>query len=498
VFLDGVSSSDTRVRVLNGKAAGTEAEAIARLLSSAKGEYVMALGQGDVLSDDALLQIAARLQENRSGLIYFDEDMAEANEAGEILYHTPALKPDFDYDFLLASNYIGSRFVFGKALLAGVRGSNEVPDAFFLDLLLRLVETLKPDQIVHINRVLYHNFKTESAAQPGVIDCIHAHLKRTGRSAEVLSHHDSLGRSLEGCQRVQWSLPQTAPKISLIIPTRDRGDLLDQCLQSVLASRDAYAGEVEIVVMDNDSCEPETHDLFRAYSERHGVRVIPFRGRFNWSAINNVAGRQASGEVLIFLNNDTVVLSPDWLTQLASVALRPEVGVVGARLLYEDGTIQHAGVLIGVSGGAVHEGMGELPSDGGYMGRTVLQRNVLAVTGACMATRASVFAELGGFDGVNLRVEFNDTDYCLRARDRGYSVVYEPSATLYHFESKSRGYSKTNEDQLRSLGERAVLANRWRKYFDRDPFYNAHFDRLGRPFSRLQPVATMPTPVSVS
>src|SRR6185312_7056114 len=127
----------------------------------------------------------------------------------------------------------------------------------------------------------------------------------------------------------------------------------------------------------------------------------------------------------------------------------------------------------------------------GYLGRTVLQRNVLAVTGACMATRASLFAELGGFDEINLRIEFNDTDYCIRARDRGYAVVYAPFATLYHFESKSRGYSKTNEDHLRSLGERAVLANRWRKYFDRDPFYNAHFDRLSRPFSRLQPVVMM-------
>ncbi|MBV9993333.1 MAG: glycosyltransferase family 2 protein [Alphaproteobacteria bacterium] len=491
-FLQGAARSDARVRAPNGTLPGNEAAAFEKLFNAAEGEYVLALGQGDVLSDDALLQMATHLQANRAGLVYFDEDAAEVDEAGDAVYHTPVLKPDFDYDFLLANDYIGARFAFRKALLAEIGGSNRAPDALFLDLLLRLVEKLKPEQIVHINRVLYHRFAPFRGEEPGTLDCIRAHLERAGRTAEVRPHADALGRSLPNCQRVQWGLPETAPKVSIIVPTRDRAELLDQCIQSVLASRGAYPGEVEIIVMDNDSCEQKTHELFKTYAERHGVRVIPFNGRFNWSAINNLAARHATGEVLVFLNNDTVVLSQDWLAELVSTALRPEVGVVGARLLYEDGTVQHAGVLIGVSGGAVHEGMGELPSDGGYLGRTVLQRNVLAVTGACMATRAALFDELGGFDEIYLRVEFNDTDYCLRARDRGYAVVYEPFATLYHFESKSRGYSKTNEDHMRSLGERAVLANRWRKYFDRDPFYNAHFDRLSRPFSRLQPVVMMP------
>lgn len=492
VFLREAARSDPRVRAPNGSLPATEVEAMEKLFGCAEGEYVVTLVQGDVLCDDALLQIATHLQADRAGLVYFDEDAAEIAEGGSVLYRAPVLKPDFDYDFLLANDYIGSRFAFRKTLLAEIGGSNHAPNAFFLDLLLRLVEKLEPEKIVHINRVLYHRFSAPRADEAGAIDCVRAHLERSGRSAEVRAHADPLGRSLPNCQRVQWGLPQEAPKVSIIVPTRDRAELLDQCIQSVLASRGAYPGAVEIIVMDNDSCEPKTHELFKTYSERHAIRVIPFQGRFNWSAINNLAARQATGEVLIFLNNDTVVLSPDWLAELVSAALRPEVGVVGARLLYEDGTVQHAGVLIGVSGGAVHEGMGELPSDGGYLGRTVLQRNVLAVTGACMATRASLFDELGGFDEINLRIEFNDTDYCLRARDRGYAVVYEPFATLYHFESKSRGYSKTDEDHLRSLGERAVLANRWRKYFDSDPFYNAHFDRLSRPFSRLQPVVMMP------
>jgi GT2 family glycosyltransferase len=181
-----------------------------------------------------------------------------------------------------------------------------------------------------------------------------------------------------------------------------------------------------------------------------------------------------------------MVLSRDWLAEFASQLVRPSVGVVGARLLYEDGTVQHGGVVLGVFGGAIHEGVGQSVEDGGYMGRTALQRNALAVTGACMATRADLFRQLGGFDESNLGVEFNDTDYCLRIHDRGLSVIYTPFATLYHFESKSRGFSKTEDQERRNQTERAFVSSRWRHYLEHDPYYNAHFERFSRPFTRLR------------
>jgi GT2 family glycosyltransferase len=194
----------------------------------------------------------------------------------------------------------------------------------------------------------------------------------------------------------------------------------------------------------------------------------------------------ARGEVLIFLNNDTVVLSEDWCAELAANALRPEVGAVGARLLYDDGTVQHAGVVLGVEGVAGHDSVGEAPERGGYFGRSHVQRSAAAVTGACLATRRTVFVEVGGFDDANLKVAFNDVDYCLRLRNAGYRVIYDPFAVLYHFESKSRGLDVSEAKAARRRAEAAVFRARWAAIVDEDPYYNPHFERHARPFDRLR------------
>jgi GT2 family glycosyltransferase len=498
-FLEQTVRKDVRVR-LAARSLEAQQSSVKSLCEEVAGDFVLLLPQGDVLSDDALLTIAQQLQDERPGIIYFDDDCMDLDGAHIMSLRSAHFRPDFDYDLLLASDYIGSRFVFRRELVDEIGGfRDELGRSQFFDALLRMIERLKPRNVVHIARVLCHKCdETESSGATGdenstasAIEIVQAHLSRMARNAAVLPHNDALGRALNKCRRIRWALPEPAPRISIIIPTRDRADLLNQCLQSVLASQPHYPSKFDIIVVDNDSCEPETLALFEACAMQASVRILPFKGRFNWSSINNFAAAQADGDILLFLNNDTVVLTPDWARELASIAWRREVGAVGARLLYEDGTLQHAGVLMGVSGGAVHEGVGELPAEGGYRGRTALQRNVLAVTGACMATRADLFHEAGGFDEVDLRVEFNDTDYCLRLRDLGYSIVYTPFATLYHFESKSRGFSKTKDEHARSFRERTILASRWQKYFDRDPFYNAHFDRFSRPFSRLRPLLLM-------
>jgi GT2 family glycosyltransferase len=239
--------------------------------------------------------------------------------------------------------------------------------------------------------------------------------------------------------------------------------------------------------VDNDSADPATTMYFAGLSSISRMRLIRFHGPFNWSAINNAAAREAQGEILIFLNNDTVVLTRDWCAELVAHALRPEVGAVGARLLYGDGTIQHAGVLVGVDGVAGHESVGETPGHGGYFGRTQLLRSTAAVTGACLATRRALFEELsGGFEALNLKVAFNDVDYCMRVRKAGYRIVYNPFAVLYHFESKSRGRELSETQQARHRSEAVFFRTRWSDAEMVDPYYNPHFERFARPFDRLR------------
>ena len=275
---------------------------------------------------------------------------------------------------------------------------------------------------------------------------------------------------------------------AVIIPTRDRLDLLGPCIASLAASALKATVRTEILVVDNQSTSAATRAFLQSYAELGELRVVEHDGAFNWALINNRAAEQTDAEVLVFLNNDTVVLAPDWCDELCANALREDVGAVGARLLYEDGTVQHAGVVMSEWHGlTAHEGMGAPGADSGYLGRHALLREVSAVTGACLATRASLFREVGGFDSLTFPVEGNDTDYCLRLRSKGYRVLYDPYAILYHFESKSRGYN-TDETRWRSA-EAAGLAlrDRWGARFERDPFYNPHFDRLSPPFTRLQP-----------
>jgi GT2 family glycosyltransferase len=493
-LLDKLIPTDPRIRAMSTAGGPSDMAAVLnRAFADVRGTHLMILEQGDILGEQALYDIARCLQDGATRLVTFDEDTIAIDEFRNYRFCNPRLKPSFDYDFQLASNYIGGKFLFARDLFEEAQGIGpRFEDAAFLDLLLRMLEKTGPGDILHIARVLYHNVHShdlpvqQQPAHASVVACINAHLERTDSGAVAMPHDDPLGEARASCQRIRWPLPDPAPTVSIIIPTRDRADLLGQCLNSVFASEHDYPVKFEVIVVDHESIEPETHELLDRLRNQHGVRVLPFCGPFNWSAINNAAAERASGDVLLFLNNDTMVLSSDWVREMASQLARPSVGAVGARLLYEDGSVQHAGVLLGVSGGAIHEGVGQETRDGGYFGRSALQRNVLAVTGACMATRAALFRELGGFDESNLGVEFNDTDYCLRVCERGLSVIYTPFATLYHFESKSRGFDKTQMQERRNLAERNLMTVRWRKYLEQDPYYNAHFERYSRPFSHLR------------
>jgi GT2 family glycosyltransferase len=491
--LDTIASADGRIKSAVVSSDAESWKYANHAIQQATGDYVVWLTAGDLLSDDALFELARLLQDQNATLIYFDEDRFE-RYGGTARYTFPVLKGDFDHELLLASNYVGNAFACQRESFNGLGGlRGEFGDASEYDFLLRATERLAPAEIVHLQKILYHR---RSVVRSHVEDdtearvaCVNAHLQRIGADAIAEPHSDPFGAAQPECQRIVWRLPGPVPKISIIIPTRDRADLLRPCVESVLQSQDAYPETLEIMVVDNESAEAETHALFQHLTRDRGVRLLPSPGSFNWSAINNAAAREATGDILLFLNNDTRVLSPDWVRELASMASRHNVGAVGGRLLYEDGTIQHAGVVLG--GRAIHEAAGQRPDEGGYFGRTALQRNVSAVTGACLATRKSVFIELGGFDDLNLKVAFNDVDYCLKARAAGLSVIYTPFATLYHLESKSRGLDDNFSKRLRSQNEIQFMRARWGNALENDPFYNVRFNRTGTPFSRLRPPQLM-------
>jgi GT2 family glycosyltransferase len=468
-----------------------------RGIEAAGGEYVAFLDHDDELAPEALFHVVTALQERPYALVYSDEDRIEDDHLGSLIHHTPFFKPGFDPDLLRSMNYICHLVVVRREVLvsagllrAGVDGAQDH------DLLLRLSEILTPADIRHIAKILYHwrvtpNSVSRTAAtaeglRDTIVRVVQEHLDRAGHGAIADAHADPQGVARPFAARVRWKLPPTAPVVSIIIPTRDRLDLLKPCLDSIFRSADSYPGSLDVVIVDNDSVEAASHEYFASLTGSGAARVIRFRGEFNWSAINNFAAREARGEVLVFLNNDTVVLTEDWCAELVANALRPDVGVVGARLLYDDGTLQHAGVVLGVEGVAGHDSVGESPERGGYFGRSHLQRGAAAVTGACLATRREIFVRLGGFDDVHFKVAFNDIDYCLKVGEAGYRVVYDPFAVLYHFESKSRGYDLSEAKLARQRMEAAVFRSRWSAIVDSDPFYNAHFERHARPFERLR------------
>ncbi len=491
-------TAEPRIRWVEATAHEGIAANTNRGIAAASGDYIAFLDHDDELAPDALYQVALSLQERQYGLLYSDEDRIEEDTFGRCVHHTPFFKPDFDPDLLLAINYICHLVVLRRDVVVAVGGLRAgFEGAQDHDLLLRVAASLSAGDILHVPRVLYHWRVTPGSVsrtptlaeqiQNNIVAAVEDHLSRLGLAAKVETHNDPLGSARQFATRVRWRLPSVAPRISIVVATRDRVDLLRPCLNSILDSVVNYPGEYEILLVDNDSAEPATLGYFASLSANPRIRVIRFRGPFNWSAINNAAAREARGEVLIFLNNDTVVLTKDWCMELVANALREDVGAVGARLLYADGTIQHAGVLLGIEGVAGHESVGDTPQSGGYFGRSQLLRSAAAVTGACLATRRAIFSELDGFDELTLKVAFNDVDYCMKVRKAGYRVVYNPYAVLYHFESKSRGREISEAQQTRHRAEAAAFRSRWKDAEIVDPYYNPHFERFARPFERLQP-----------
>lgn len=430
-----------------------------RLADGLEGEFVGVLDGGAVLASHALLAyVEAIVNHPDVGVLYADTDRIEAGGRRIDPYFKPAWNPEL----FVSQDYLNPFALYAANIVravGGLRGDDEAAPVSALA--QRCVAALAPGQILHVPLVLCHARGEVVGIRSKEVTPAPAVLPGDSGSEGA----PGSGVSLRGAGP---PLPQPPPKVSLIVPTRDRVDLLRQCVESLRAS--TYP-DFEIVIVDNQSTEPETHEYLAEVVTRDNVRVLAYNAPFNYSAINNFAVERIDGEIVGLVNNDIEAISPDWIEQMVRYAARPDVGAVGAMLYYPDDTIQHAGVVVGLGGVAGHAYTGLPRGTAGQHGRAVQAQSLTAVTAACLLVRREVYREVGGFDD-DLAVAFNDVDLCLRLVERGYRNVWTPLAELYHHESASRGVEDTPEKQARFHAEVETMRRRWSHGLDSDAAYH--------------------------
>ncbi|MBM4312505.1 MAG: glycosyltransferase family 2 protein [Deltaproteobacteria bacterium] len=440
----------------------------------ATGEFIGFMDQGDELALSALYEVVHLLNRNQDAdFIYSDEILLDESGASVYTYY----RPDFSMDYLLSHCYINHLSLFRTGLVNKIGGFRKGFDtARYYDLFLRICSETK--KVFHIPKVLYLSKQRGSgrgqASLSEVMDssrkAIQDFLDREGIRGEVCDtgHFNFF--------RVKREIIGN-PKITIVIPTKDRVDLLKRCLSSI-EEKTLYKN-YDIIIVDNHSREADTFEYLDDLQKRRGVyRVFTFKEDFNFSRINNYAAQHACGEHLLFLNNDVEIIAPEWLEAMLEQSQREDVGCVGAKLLYPDGKLQHVGVVIGLYGGADHIYKWHESADIGYMGHFVSIRNYSAVTAACMMVKRKVFDQIDGFDE-SYRVGFGDTDFCLRVQEKGYLNVFTPYAELYHHESASRGQSPEIDPHLEDTRR---LMKRWQRIIrEGDPFYNPNLPLHNQP-----------------
>lgn len=441
-----------------------------KALKLATGDFVGFLDHDDLLDKDALLYVALKVQEcPDADLIYTDED--KVLEDGS--YVGPFYKPDWNYSLLLSSMYTCHFSVYRKSIIDRIGGvlGNFVREGFDgsqdYDLALRFIE--QTTHIYHVPRILYHWRVTESSTSRSITNkpdarfngsqALSDHLERIGRKAMVVAGY------YPGHYDVRYILSDK-PKISVIIPFKDQVGLLNNLLHTFkLTSYSNY----EIVLVDNNSEEEATHNYLEKLSSNKNIRILKYEKKFNFSKINNYAVSECDSEFILFLNNDVEIMHPHWMYNMVQHFVRPEVSVVGAKLLYLDHRIQHAGVIVGVNGIAGHSHKMMFDWIPGYFSRPHLTQDITAVTGACMMVRKKDFTGVRGFDE-KLPTAFNDIDFCLKIRKKGKIIVYTPFARLYHRESYSRGLdSMLNSEFLKYV---SYMSDKWDLAKFKDPYYN--------------------------
>jgi glycosyltransferase involved in cell wall biosynthesis len=469
-YLQRCARRDPRIKVMRRTENGHISAASNDALRLANGDFVALLDHDDELAPTALYFVALALNKNRDlQLLYSDEDKLDAqNRRSE-----PYFKSDWNPELFLAQNFISHLSVYRTDLirrLGGFRIGFEGSQDY--DLTLRCVEQIRPKEIEHLPWVLYHwragDQSTASSAtakpyaQEAARRAVQEHLERTGIAGTVVPSH---GVYLQ----TKYALPTERPMVSIIIPTRDQVSSLRKCLDSIFEKTDYW--KYEVIVLDNESYDSETLEFLAELTKYDRVRVERIEGTFNYSRLNNRGVELSRGSLIGLLNNDVEVINDDWLSEMVSRAMQPEVAMVGARLWYPNGAIQHGGVILGAGGIAGHAHVGLRHDEPGYFARAHLAQNLSAVTAACALVRREVYLQLGGFDE-NLAVTFNDIDFCLRLREAGYWIVWTPHAELIHHESSSRGFDDSTPKQVRFLAEVDYMKAKWGDMLQRDPFYN--------------------------
>ena len=440
-------------------------------LQAATGDYVLPLGPEATLAPHALYRFAKAVLKNPDAdVFYADEDTMTPRGKRE----TPWFKPQFNPELFLAQDYLsGACLIRRETALAQPPLHPALSEAGLYAMLLDI--TRQPDaKVVHVPHVLVHQPATPTATLGSEADEIAA------RAAVVAHHVTPLGAQTQpgpfGTISVEWPLPDLPrPLVSVIIPTRDHVDLLRICVTGVLNG--TRYRNVEILIVDNGSRDPGTLDYLRRVSANPRITVLHDDGPFNFSRLNNLAARAANGDYLCLLNNDIEVIDEVWLSALMRQATRPGIGAVGAKLLYDDHSIQHAGVIIGLGQAAGHAHRFLKNSEPGYFARAHAPHYVSAVTGACLVVEKAKFWEVGGLDEEGFAVAFNDVDLCLKLQAAGYRNLYEPRSVLIHHESKSRGKDFRADNLERYMRELALLQQRWGTATYRDPLHHRALDR---------------------
>lgn len=446
------------------------AENTNQAFAMASGDFVGLLDHDDLLAPNALYEIVAALEKEPDiDVLYTDEDKVR----GDSLEHfQPHLKPDFNLDLLRSNNYICHFFVAKRTLVEKIGGFLAAFDgAQDHDFIFRCVEQAK--HIHHIPEILYH-WRTHQSSTADNPDsklyafeagkrAVEANLKRCGLKGKVSHTKDY------GFYRVTYPV-QGNPLVSIIIPNKDAREDLEKCVNSIL-TKSTYKN-FEILIVENNSTGSEIFDYYKKLSQNPRVRLLRWKHPFNYSAINNYAAGKAKGEYLLFLNNDTEIITPEWIEEMLGFCQRKDTGIVGAKLYYGNNTIQHAGTVIGIGGIAGHMFVDMDRERSGYMHKASIIQDLSAVTAACMMVKRSIFEQVHGFEE-ELAVAFNDVDFCLRVRQLGYLVVYNPYVELYHYESKSRGTEDSKEKVRRFQSEIEFMRCRWEDLLKKgDPYYN--------------------------
>ncbi|MFC0502494.1 glycosyltransferase family 2 protein [Asaia krungthepensis] len=455
-------------------------------MDAARGAYTVFFDHDDMMVDVALEIMLRKAQESGALLIYSDEDKIDlANN-----WQAPNFKPDFNYRYLLGCNYVCHLTMVETATMRAIGPLRaEYDGAQDHDFILRACEIMPHDRIAHVQELLYHWRMTPNSTAVTVgnknyaiaagVRAVNDHLVRRGFKPDVSSIN---GLTL---YRVDWRLTQS-PSVTIIIPFKDQSDITRRCLETLLERTD-YP-DFEVVLIDNWSVQPATQAFMTEFGKKPNVRFMTIEEPFNYSRLNNLAARTCRSDYLVFMNNDVFVEKSDWLRLMMNEALAGDrVAAVGARLLYPNETIQHAGVVVGPAGVGAHAHRGCGPEDYGYIGRILLSHEVTAVTAACMLVEREVFDAIGGFDETHLRIAYNDVDLCLKIRAEGYRIVYCAEAMAWHHESLTRGSDDVPEHEARFFEEGQTMQKRWAGHplYERDPAYPRFFTVDLQPFFDL-------------